>query len=410
MSVFEDAQTLLWVMNVASGLTDDTEGVDSLPNGAVAFFNAGTGATEQSAITSSDSKFFVAFRDSDGVLHKSGLFKGSTVKRATWRDTEALTEQVTYVGYNGTDGSLDASNSTYYSIRLVLNHTFGLMNNSPMLKTIPYKSSASATQEEVARGLANAGIVSFARGVNQDVLFERVCDEAGTDLLVGTGNITVVNGSKVITAATDIDNAMAVGDWFRAGTAVTDPVYEIVAMDTTAQTATLDIAYQGASETIGYASANFVANAAAVAAEWGLKLTGNSIADAAFKPVSETPFVVNFKVELGENFSTAEARTATESYIGSGTYQLLAAQEAYTQFQQKDRTIEAYPPTTRMLEATSGSAYNLVAFEVEDKEFVSATTGINPISPARIVIACLDSTCDTDYGYFKTVVGATQTA
>jgi hypothetical protein len=40
-----------------------------------------------------------------------------------------------------------------------------------------------------------------------------------------------------------------------------------------------------------------------------------------------------------------------------------------------------------LFEAVSGEWYHLLSFEIWDEKFVDATTGINPKSPTRIILA-----------------------
>jgi hypothetical protein len=215
---------------------------------------------------------------------------------------------------------------------------------------------------------------------------------------------TVINGSKFVTWPEDANNNDAgkydtdaadaiVGDFLRFGHATTKtfPVYKIIAMTGAATTnfvVELDRAYEGASGSVA-ANAVGVIPAANVG-DFGIKLTGLALADANFDPTTDEPFIVSFDVQLGENFETAAHTLSTRPLLGTGSYQQVRALEAYTQFQIRGKAISAYPPTTRYYQAVAGETYNIASFEIWDEKFIDATTGINPKSPTRIVLAVDD--------------------
>jgi len=400
-----DSPTYTYVLNVDDGIADDAAitGINA-KSGQFAFLNTGKSETGAAA---SGSDYYFAFMNTNSVLQKSAAFDGGTIANAVSKDYAALTEQVTYVGYNGTSGSLDAANATYYSLGIVLNHTFGLLNNSPLIKTIPFKSTA-ATQSNIAAGIVNAGVKAFDRQANRDVKFERINSGAVSDAL-GTATLSVVNQGTDIVFSEDMTALVTAGTIIRIGGlgAGTTPCYIVSSVDAgvgAARVYTLDQKFQGSTDTA--VAANLVESV--TEGDWGIKMTGVSITDAKFNPITDTPYVVDFEVELNDNFSTAEVTYSTQPDIGFGTYQLVSYDEALSLFNVKDKQVNAYPPQpSHTFEAVSGNTYNLIEFEASDSKFSSATTGLNPISKFRIRIWYLDSTCDTDYGTAKTTVAAT---
>jgi hypothetical protein len=387
-----DSPTYTYILNVDDGVADDTAitGI-AAKSGQFAFLD--TGKTEVNAIAAGYDYYF-ATKDTGSVLHKSPAFNYSSVKNAVSKDQVARTEQITYVGYNGVSGSLDAANATYYSLGIVLNHTFGVLNNSPLMKTIPFKSTA-ATQSNIAAGLVNAGAVSFARGVNKDIKFERINSGAQLNAMA-SATAAVVNGSLTC----------FVGSILRMGTsgAGTAPCYIVKSIDGAGLVVVLDQPYQGATDaTFAHGTIETVTEG-----DWGIKMTGVSITDANFSPTTDTPYVVDFDVELSENFVLPEVTYNTKSDIGFGTYQLVSFDEAFGLFNDKDKQVSAYPVQPgHVFETVSGSTYNLIEFEASDSKYSSATTGLNPISKFRIRIWYLDTTCDTDYASAKTTMAAT---
>jgi len=397
MSIFEDSNTLLYVCNVTNG---NAAAFASLPNGSGGFYHYPNGALNEDAIAAGETVYFV-HRNAQGVLHFSPPIDLNRLHNVSSMDNEARVEQVTYLGYNGTSGAMDVANNTYYGLHIVLDHTFGMLNNSPLILTVPYKTGAAATQYELANGLAIEARKVLQRH-NACISVTLINDGAQANA-IAAATVSVVNGGKQIVTSDDETLVILVGTLLRFGTsgAGTAAVYKVVSHDSGAGAArvyTLDRPYEGATNAT-YPAATFET---VTEGDYGLRFVGVSVTDANFNPVTDEPFVVSFTLGT-EDFTTATVTKTTNPVIGSGTYQQVSALEAYTQFQQKSKAISAYPPTTRIIEATSGAAYELHMFEIWDQEFVDATTGIRPISKTRIIIAEV-STIDDD---FDDNIGAT---
>ena len=403
MSIFEDSQTLLYVCTVTNGLADNAAYTDAThPAGSGVFVNIDNMTVEESALTATTNYQFY-WKDTAGILHKSPRFLGAHVKNALGVENEARVEQVTYLGYNGVSGSMDAANSTYYGLQIVLNHTFGMLNNSPLVLTVPYKSDATATQSEVAAGLAIEATKALARN-GSVIKVERINSGAQ---LVDLNNFALVHGSKTFTSADDDTASILVGSIIRVeependGDAVTDPCYIVVSHDSGAGAAriyTLDQPFQGVT------NADHDHVSTITEGDWGIKFTGVSTTDALFNPDTDEPFVVSF--ELGvRDFTTATVTKSVNPVIGSGTYQQIRALESYARFQNRDRIVSAYPVVrpNYTYQAVSAESYHVWSFEIWDNAYVDTTTGINPISPTRIVIAEDKDLTEA----FNTVLGAT---
>jgi hypothetical protein len=396
--MFEDSRTQVFVCNVTNANAASYATLAALAGTAGAFYLEPQTFTETAATTNATLYHRFAFRNTRGVLSFTKPFRAADIKNGGYYAYLARQEQVTYLGYDGVTASLslDATNSTYYGLKIILNHTFGMLNNSPLIVTIPYKSDASATQREVAAGLAIAGTAAFKRQAYKPIKIERVNSGAA---LATLNTCAVVNGSKAVTFGGNVAASVTVGSTIvrlngATGTGTT-PCYIIASAINGTTTFNLDQEYQGITETIADANVESVTEG-----NWGLKFTGISVTDANFNPVTDEPFVVSF--ELGtRDFSTATATYTTEARLGSGTYQLVAAQEARTQFENKTREVSAYPPTVRNFDAVAGNTYDIFAFEVWDDNYVDPTTGGRPVSKVRYVICELVGLTED----FNTVLG-----
>jgi hypothetical protein len=282
---------------------------------------------------------------------------------------------------------MDATSDTYFGLQIVLDHTFGMLNNSPLILTIPYKSTAAATQSEIAANLAIiANAVMKRQAGGAPVKVERINSGAQLDAVAAGGAATAVvtKGSKQLTFSGDQSTVVFAGSILRLGTggAGTGPCYIVESIAANGLDVVLDQEYQGASDaTFAHGTIETVTEG-----DWGLKFTGVSVTDANFNPITDEPFVVSFTLGV-RDFATATATYTTKAVLGSGTYQQLSALEAYCQFQRKTKELSLYPPTKRLFQAVVGESYHLFSFDIVNDAYASTTTGVNPKSFTKIIIA-----------------------
>lgn len=189
----------------------------------------------------------------------------------------AATQQLSYVGFSGVAGTaIDVSNETLYTLMLEQVGKYSMFSKHPQYLSGSFTSSAAATQEEIAITVAKNIGLTLAIQPERVVKVEAICDEAGTDQTVLTGDITATYGSPFVQASVDIDGEdIAIGAYLRiGGVTTTDGLYKVVGLDTTNDIAELDQPFQGETATYGAATCNVVASAAGLAAEWGLKIQG----------------------------------------------------------------------------------------------------------------------------------------
>ena len=300
--MYETSVTYLSVINKTTPATG-FDAVDDLTAGSGGFFASDLDAPVTTALDAA-TEYYFAWKDSAGVLHKSPYFFGGEISNATEQIHVELTEQVSTLTL------AEALDNTYYGLKIVLRHTAGMLNNSPLTKTIPFKTGTAATVTSLAEGLVTAAATTFGRGMNQDIIF--------------TSAVGVIT------------------------------------------------------------------------------MTGST--PTSFNAATDTPYVVSFDVLTGD-FPGATVEETTSPSVGSGTYGLVAAMEAYTQFQDKDKYISAYPAHNVRIDAVSGSEYTIFAFELADKSYISPATGINPISKGLFLIAADETAAATDIAAFSTVLG-----
>jgi hypothetical protein len=298
---------------------------------------------------------FVLYKKmADGTLLKSEVISLATVEKVIRKDTTAAAEKVEYYGSNGTTGSIEALDENFYRLRIEMKEGYATNNHgTDYTKHAIYESDATATQYEIASGLASSGFSNFSREPKNSsgqapIVFKAICDNAGVANGITAGgewtHLTFIQGSKYVTGTIsgatsgclgtdeDIDTVVA-GDFLRAGTATTSDMYKIVAK--TVGTATtpliieLDKPYRGASANIAAASTEYVTAALGAAANWGIVLTGQSqdflVGKKAYVKVDWNSTAEDF----GTTTYTASANTAMNP--GINVYEQIAEMEWFLQ-------------------------------------------------------------------------------
>lgn len=239
----------------------------------------------------------------------------------------AAAEQISYVGYNGTSGSITATSLNDYVLGITFKHDKDMWSEQANKRIFYYTSDASATQAEIADGL-NLAMVSDTF-LTDDVLVERVCNVAGTEALGASDTIVGSRGSKTLTVVETggvLPYLFAVGDYIRIGTAVTSPIYKIAETTVTVAdggTITLDAPLQASVSLSGTGVGEYITAAEAATANFGLKLTGRAL-DFIVGKLKYTK--VMFDTTL-KNFGSTSVTVSQRAALGSGTYEQIAELE-----------------------------------------------------------------------------------
>lgn len=361
---------------IGAAATKTTGGIGTLNAGEIGLFTpAGTRLTEASAATANE---FIIVRAQDGSVDNpnimSGVIKKANIISATRRVYAADTQQVTNIGYDGASGSIVTANNTLYHVRINLRQSMTSNHGGLYVKHGIYETDSSAAQWEIAQGIADSLIRNFSKEADVPMLAERLCDEAGA-AMTGTGTLAVTNGSKYVLAGTDVDAVLVVGDFVRiGGTATTDPVYQVVALDTTNEIATLDVAYQGATATVAEAATEVITNANGIAAEWGVKLTGQTKRFVTGKIHNS---VTKWTTTL-ENFGTT-ALTEAVGTEGTGTANQVKELEFFVQGNEGDY-LRMGEPNIYPSRALASGNYDLIDIVTEEIYTGSISSG-----PIRMV-------------------------
>ena len=295
----------------------------------------------------------------------------------------AKQEQVTYIGFNGSGGSLDIINNNLYTVRFVFSSFLVSNHGGDYYKTIPWKSAVSGTtQAKIASGLVKAASRSFG---NEDKFVKvEVVGETTKDITISpTATTLVFTHNSPVISATAV-TGLAVGDLLRVGTTATDPLYKIIAVDSVANTATLEIPFKGASTSLGNAAVAIIPKADVDDIDYGLKATGLPMTSSLGKFL---PSVVNFQVSLNSSqWQDTEVTYATGAFVGSDTAEIIAAEEFIMKGNQGDfyrYGRDSFQPTY----AAEAIAYNSVFVQFRDETEVGSP---KPVSLKQVKVAIPD--------------------
>jgi hypothetical protein len=210
--------------------------------------------------------YIVQGQGADKPLIKSALIRKPKVTRSAFKAYVPATEQITYWGYNGATGAIDAMNNNNYVVKVALHSDTKAFGDKLTYLIADYKSDATATQVEVAAGLAKSFAKSRLKwGAEACVKVERVSNGTAT---ATTATITATLNSPVIATT----QALVIGSVIRFGTATTSPAYIVASAGTAANTFILDAPFQGDNTVFAIGAAQTVTIASATI--WGLKFTG----------------------------------------------------------------------------------------------------------------------------------------
>ncbi len=218
MNMFENSVTYQFIGNVPKGGDGVPADILNLAEGAVAivdennsvFAGGATGGNSVEAAITANARVRIA-QKVNGQLVFSPYFN-SAVTQVERMDYSEEVPQVTYLGYNGTDGALDAVANTTYTLGVVLQNTQGVLNNTPMIKTIP-AFNGGGTQAELALTLKDAFDRIMLKENRKPVVCERVSNGVNGNIAAGAGGnvIRVVKGSTTVTVDGSADGAALAG-------------------------------------------------------------------------------------------------------------------------------------------------------------------------------------------------------
>ena len=355
--------------------------------------------TAYAALAATAQYFVVQGRGANTSLMKSpAITKGSTT--FTIAKYKAAVQQVTYVGYNLTTGSLPVANNSDFWIKIRKRDNDAANRSQPMsLFAGPVKTDSTGTQEELAFALIKNGIKNFAQEpANGYLKFEAVVAGTQADWTGTATHISVVNGSKVAlftdsAGAPSTVTAPAVGSIIR----ILNVAYKITASSTTS--VTFNYAYQGDTGLVaGGTTAATQAGIVATPGDYGVRLTG-----------VPAPFNVNTMRDYYANrFTTTFSDSSvlisvTGAQNGNGVWQQVAMDEYLSYGFEGENNQLAVPSLARdqyvKIPGTGGYVAADCTYSSLNIAWVEDMRGLVAMAPAKgnvLVYLNLDSAGDLD--------------
>lgn len=384
-------------------------GINGLADGEVRCFTPGGTVYTESAADANDEFIIAMGRGTSDQVLVSQKIKKDWVTSISKKDYAADTEQVDYIGYNGSTGSIAVNNNTLYRATIGVKEGIETTHGQVYVKDMVYKSDASATQAEIAIGLAGSGIANFSREVknasgNAPIVFKAVSSHALDTNDTMDETVTVTKGSKKISIATDYDyntgTDLVVGDFIRIAdsdttVALTDAVYRIEVITSTSDIE-LDRPYQGATgtRTHGNNSTQAITIAEAAAANWGVCLTGQ---DLDFKLGKINDKIMKWNLSLdADAFGVTTLTHSAVAALGTGTYRQVAQLEWFLNGNNGELYRKGEPNVfgyTQM--AGASTTYDIITIELSKGRTDSLVATNNP----QVIYIAIPSTTGGDEWY-----------
>jgi hypothetical protein len=352
------------------------------------------------ALTAAAGGFQVVYLDVNGKVQVSPTFDYAKIISKSKIAPVSAAAQVVSVGSNGTSGALVATNSGKYIVTIGYKDGLKQIGNKRLFKYGEYTADTTATQAEIAIGLAANLQKNLERDAYQRIKVKAVC---GTVVVAGNavdGAASVVKGSNYVSITGDGEYAahtnVVVGDYFRIGgdlmtdatTVVTSDVYKVVEFVTDAATAVfrVDRPIQCATDTYTTTTFEVIPAATGNGADWGLLFVGNDAA----KPFELGKFAwdcIRFDVGISPDFGTTPVAVVTKPTKGMGSYKEVAQMEWELQNNRREPYRIAEYPVTFTSNAVSTDVYDYF-IDIRFREDSTETIGGTAESYTQLIIAC----------------------
>lgn len=324
MAAFSQKDIQMLFIGQAATKTSST--IAAMNDGEIGIFTpAGVRVDETTALTVE--KFIIVKKTgSSGIPLVSGIINKNDIVSAKRTNYSAAANQVSYIGYNGTSGSINLINDNDYHVRISIRQSWTSNHGGLYLKHGFYTSDSSATQYEVAENLFVSLVNEFSKEAERMIKFEMLSDDAGT-AIGGGETLTATNGSKWV-VSTGSSHALVAGDVVRiGGTATTTPVYTVA--EVSGANIKLTTRYQGTT-----ASGLAAEELTALSGAFGIKMTGIAPTHKVGKLHNDLRPLI-FDITL-ENFGTTTLATATAATAGNGTEKQIKELEWFCQGNEGD--------------------------------------------------------------------------
>ena len=283
----------------------------------------------------------------------------------------AAREQVSYVGFNGTAGSIGILDNNFFTVKLEhMPNAFAYGKRPANYKYGTYQSGVSATQEQIANGLVASLVQNFRPNRTTDWRVYSEVTNDGTRTAPGSaGTLTFTKYSKSVKAsATTATDGVTVGDYIASAVGKTTGVYKVIAIDAVTGNLTIATGYQGTTvSSVASTGLISIVEATAQAADFGIKITGvkQKYDVNRWRQYDKVRF--NVFIEGFTLAPTATAISTTAALDGTAVYEQVANDEYISWGDEGQVFVDQVPPLFREQDAVIDQQYQPVVIGWLDK-------------------------------------------
>jgi hypothetical protein len=381
---------------------------DSLAIGQIGVFLAGSQGATTSALGAGN-KFTIAYRNAEGVVIETPVIEYNNVLSKSAITYQAPTHQVLAIGFNGTDGKIDAKDNTDYVLHIFWSDNSANFSEITQVKFAAYASGANATELEIANGLIKNLRKQFSREPIKPFIAELITSDNGDAIGTGVVGLKFTKGSKLVSVSTggDIDDVtggatkLAAGAYIRVGTEKTDPVYKIASIDTTTNTLLLEDAYQGESVELEDDDMLQVSATDVASGDMGVKISALPISNG-LQPGIFRYDQIRFDIQLKDSFGDTKLTEIVAPTKGSGSYGEVAEVQWFLKGNRGEPWRQGNYPKTVVLDTTPGESYDMISFNYVD---YNARTLDRQVGSFGSVLIAIEAGSNSIYASLKTVLG-----
>lgn len=356
---------------------------------------------------------YIAMGTGDGLSIMSSPIYPKGVTSFKGKIYVAPAEQISYLGYNTSTGTISVDNSTEYLLNILIKDEMRVMPHRQTAKKYHYVTDSTATVVELITGI----LKQTSKDVSNTLVKVEMVTDGTFGVLGGASTLAVTRGSKTAIASSG-SHGLVAGSLVRiGGTTAAFPVYEVDSVATT--TITLKYAYQGTSATV----ANANVGAITTPSNYGIKLTGIAIPFNNIDKYQKVSFEAGLAPIGGSISSGATYTLSTKMTYGSGFYQQIRDMEYDAQGNLGVTNRTQFPNDelqyTSLFKYDSGATYHLIVIEHFDEHtFFLQNQGKSPVSTiiaipvghqatanAQVIDSTDENFAYTLAGFFTTALG-----
>ena len=322
--------------------------------------------------------FSLVGKSVDNTLHYSPVLNPQNIRNLSYRAYTAKAEQIDYIGWNGTAGTLEEVTYNNYMLKVLYKHDKAMWSEQKNIRVYSHEVGATASSKLILKSL------SAQINLDKDTKLkaEIVANTATEAALSNACTITATNLSNTLVASA-ANHGVVAGDVVRvAATGTANPVYIVTAVD--GVNISIHTPYQGVT------AATLASKIVTAITNWGLKLTGLPIT---WKAKGIMPYIVAMWDLQLSGFGETPITNSVKPTKGSGHPYDIADLEWFANGGDglRNRTVVPISEGRTDVDLTK-TGYDIISFEYQE---TSSTGPVAALSTARsFYYICVDEAAD----------------